>query len=446
MKKKHGNNLFRSFSVCLALVLLIAAGAVFEKAEAMKGTWNNIDGNLVYIDGSGMVARSSWHEENGLKYYLKDDGTRTYGTAEIDGKTYYFDQNGRLAEGWCIIDGSCMYIANGKPLTGWQTIGNSTYYFDEDGSRHTGWLVTEDGTYYLNSDGTPASGWIMEDNRRYLIGADGRLQTQSGNEDGRTVYLDPSLGYARWDPAVLSYPLAAIKGSDLLTFGRVEFDSKDLSLIRKEIEALTNNEDDLGFVIYIPDEGGIAYHAKERLYSASTIKGIYIASLYDMDPGAYALYPEMFEAAVYYSDNYSYEYLFETYGDEVMKNAARHAMVDPEIFEGMEYYADYSPAELAQMWLYVYEVINSDSFPASLRACYEQTEVAAIRNALESVRVQSKAGWLDTEEDWVAGDAGAVMTQHGPYIIAVMSEEHNDPEQLKDLIRLLDTAVMNAKE
>ena len=447
MKKKHGNNLFRSFLLCLAAVLLIACGAVFEKAEAMKDSWNILDGNLVYIDGSGSIIRNGWHETNGLKYYLQEDGSRTYGKTEIGGTTYYFDQNGRLAEGWCIIDDKCMYVQNGKPLTGWQTIGNSTYYFDEDGSRHTGWLETKEGTYYLRKDGTPASGWITLDNRQYLLDANGKKQTKTFTEKGETVFLDPWLDYARFDPAVLSYQIASVKGNDLLTFGKLEADSEDLANIRKEIDAMTKDGDDLGFAVYVPDEGGIAYHIHDRLYSASTIKGIFAASLYDMDPDAYDEYTDLFEDTIYYSDNYSYEVLYETYGDDVMSNAAKHVMVDPSIFSSdFVYYAEYSPAELAQLWLYAYEVINSGSFPEDLKECYEETEVSAIRDALGSVNVQSKAGWLDTEDDQVMADAGVVFAQKGPYIIAVMSEEHNDPAQLEKLIRLLDTAVNNARK
>lgn len=45
----------------------------------------------------GSVFKNHWHEENGERYYLKDNGKMAKDeTLEIGGKKYVFDKDGRV--------------------------------------------------------------------------------------------------------------------------------------------------------------------------------------------------------------------------------------------------------------------------------------------------------------------------------------------------------------
>lgn len=442
-KKRQKSHLFRSFMVCFSAILLLAAGTVFEKADAMKESWNTVDGSLFYIDAEGSILRSSWLDTDGGRYYLQDDGSPSRGIMEIDGRTYYFDQNGRIARDWFSYNGARYYIKNGEPLKGWQQIDQKTYWFDEEGRMQRGWLKINNDVFYLNDDGSLASGWIEHDGRDYLIDPDGRLHTKSYWDKGELVALDPWQGYARLNLAKEAFVIAAVRGSDLQAFGNVKISDDELAKINAEITKLKKDGHELGFVVYLPGRGGIAYNSHMPFYSASTIKGTYFTSLYAADAGSYDSFPGNYQNAVYYSDNYSYEVMYEQYGDEAMRKAAASVMVEPSLFH--DYYADYTAGELAQLWLYNYAMLNYGGIPSDLVECYEEAEPSAIRDAVKPLKTQTKAGWYDAPDGSVANDAGIVFTDKGPYIIAVMSDQGGDVEVLESLIRVLNGAVLNIK-
>lgn len=109
---------------------------------------------------TGTVPQVGWQEENGLRYYLGDDGTRVTGWLEEDGKRYWFDDDGVLQTGRIEV-GGCAYLlgADGALLGGgWAEDGENRYYLNADGSVYTGWLEWEGNQYYLRSDGTMAVG------------------------------------------------------------------------------------------------------------------------------------------------------------------------------------------------------------------------------------------------------------------------------------------------
>jgi glucan-binding YG repeat protein len=99
--------------------------------------------------------RTGWYEENGLRYYLQEDGTVTTGKAKIDGKNYVFTDRGVMHTGW-LRNGSYMryYGQEGVFLTGWQDIENSKYFFNSKGYRITsGGRKDGDVRYKFLSDG-----------------------------------------------------------------------------------------------------------------------------------------------------------------------------------------------------------------------------------------------------------------------------------------------------
>ena len=63
--KKKRSHLFGSFMLCFAMVLLLGAGSVFERAEALKENWPIYDGSLRFIDRNGSMVRGSWLVDDG---------------------------------------------------------------------------------------------------------------------------------------------------------------------------------------------------------------------------------------------------------------------------------------------------------------------------------------------------------------------------------------------
>lgn len=433
--------LFTSFMICFSLTALLAAGSVFERTEALKETWTVYDGSLHFIDRSGYFVRGSWLSDGNDLYYMKEDGTVTIGRAEIDGKTYYFDQSGRIADGWFSEAGQRSYVKDGKPLTGWQTIDGRKYYFDENGIMCRGWLELKEGTYYLNRDGSLASGWVTDGGREYLIDEKGMQVKKSFRSGDELIILDPWQNYARLNLAEESRMLSEISGYELQCFGSAEVSDEKMAAIRSAAEELSTDGHHVGFVVWIPSVGGIACNQNRVFYSASTIKGPYVTSLWLEQPSSYEEYPAWYQNSVMYSDNVSYCALYETYGDDAMKKAADRVNVSPDLFQ--DYYADLTPSELARLWLYDYAVINYLGFPDDLRECFEETENAVIRECTGGLRTQTKAGWLEQEDGMSAHDAGVVFTDRGPYIIAVMSDQPGDTAVLKKLVTALHEAVIS---
>ena len=441
-KKKIRRPLFTSFMFCFSVAVLLAAGSVFERTEALKETWAVYDGSLRFIDRGGNFVRGSWLVNDGDLYYMKEDGSITVGTAEIDGRTYYFDQSGRIASGWYTEKGHRSYIKNGKLLTGWQTLDGARYFFDENGVMQTGWLEQKEGTYYFGRDGKLASGWISDEGRDYLIDEKGMLVKKSFRNGDELVVLDPYRGYARLNLAEESAMLSDISSMGLQCFGSFEAADEKMKAISTAAEELCLDGHHVGFVVWVPSVGGISFQPNRIFYSASTLKGPYITSLWMKAPSAYEDYAGWFQDAIYYSDNFSYTALYEQFGDDPLKEAAGQVNVSPDYFH--DYYADLTPAGLAKLWLYDYAVINYFGFPDDLRECFEETENAVIRECTGGLKTQTKAGWLDQEDGMSAHDAGVVFTEKGPYIIAVMSDQPGDTAVLKKLVTALHDAVISA--
>ena len=79
--------------------------------------------------------RSGWVEEDGKRFYVKEDGTRAPGWLDLDGKRYYFDENGYTLSGWKGVEGIVRYFRrDGSMARGEETINGTRYYFDSTGA------------------------------------------------------------------------------------------------------------------------------------------------------------------------------------------------------------------------------------------------------------------------------------------------------------------------
>ena len=196
----------------------------------------------------------------------------------------------------------------------------------------------------------------------------------------------------------------------------------------------------------------VSYDAERDYYPASSIKGPYVTSLYQMqvEPGAVPLddVSELAAATIVYSDNDAYRELREQYGSEAFVQWLRDAGVAERPFVtfedfAMANYPRICTRQLAQMWMHVNAYLNSGTDPArQLRELLSDREVAPIRDAIASTGTPSvgKAGWMDETDEETgampsATEAGVVYTRQGNLLIALMSDA---PAEFEDILPVIN--------
>ena len=103
-----------------------------EKPPQARNGW--VYENQTWYCYNQNVPRTGWLEDNGIRYYLKEDGSVTTGWAEVDGQRRLFTATGAMRVGWVTTQEGKMYMdADGIALLGWQKIGQTRLYFDANG-------------------------------------------------------------------------------------------------------------------------------------------------------------------------------------------------------------------------------------------------------------------------------------------------------------------------
>ena len=158
----------RTLAICIGLAALLCIPAFLGSEETpplpdqqIESTpiegWVEQDGRRFYYRQDG-TAVTGWLTQDADTFYITETGT-VAGPFEIDGTVYLFEEDGRLARGNFLLDDvRYMADAEGHPVTGWVRVDTMDYYFDETGRALTGWQVLDGLTYYFCSDGSPASG------------------------------------------------------------------------------------------------------------------------------------------------------------------------------------------------------------------------------------------------------------------------------------------------
>jgi hypothetical protein len=231
----------------------------------------------------------------------------------------------------------------------------------------------------------------------------------------------------------------ASESDGLSTFGGVELTDSQVSSIKEAINEI--GDYDVGFVLVdINDMTGISYNADEEFYSASSIKGPYVASVVSMYPEALEEWSTAIENILYYSDNDSYYELRSAYGDTPIDQWCSDCGTSITFPNGWDY-TNYSARTLALLWARNYDYFTTDETGQELATLYESPETSAIHEALgDQYTTQSKAGWIaDSDPAYNAScDAGIIYSDDGPYILAVLSNVPDNLPSLEPLIEALD--------
>lgn len=218
-------------------------------------------------------------------------------------------------------------------------------------------------------------------------------------------------------------------------------DRSEFYRVWESYETAIQELDGINYAYYIYDiESGweLSYHENDRFYSASAIKAPYVISVIEQDASALKKSKPYIDAAITVSDNDSYVYLRKTYGEEVFEEWLQE--IDCGEVEKEYNYANVTAKEMGKMWLEIYDFLESDREGADY--CGELLANVSHSFLLEELgedcTVYSKGGWIGEGPYLAENDAGAVLCENHPYVIAVLSTAYTQTDKLGSLAEALD--------
>lgn len=260
-------------------------------------------------------------------------------------------------------------------------------------------------------------------------------------------------------------------------------DNSDVQPVIDAVNAFADRGYDVGFVVYdVQSQKGLDYNADEAFFSASTIKAPFSAALCqaideqstsdvsfddvlfeDTIVGGTGImatddqdtYPvsEVVENSIVHSDNTGYALLREhCNNDSLFENWCAVQGVNAVDWEGL-WYPNYTPRDLAKLWLGVGTYLLSDNEHASwLKGLLQSTDLSFLRGGISDAEtIWAKPGF--EWDQWGTGmdsmnEGGTVVDSNGAYIVAIMSTAPFDDELLtenQELIENLAGALAHAR-
>jgi hypothetical protein len=144
---------------------------VVTKSYKYSG-WLKEDGVWYYLDNNG-YKKTGWLYTGGEWYYLNSSGAMQIGWLYTGGKWYYLQSSGAMQTGWLQYGGTWVYFdSSGAMQTGWLQYGGTWVYFNSSGAMQTGWQYIGDSWYYFYSTGGMAYSTTIEG---YKLGSDGKM-------------------------------------------------------------------------------------------------------------------------------------------------------------------------------------------------------------------------------------------------------------------------------
>lgn len=426
--------------------------------EYGQNEWININRHLYYFDeycrmvtgikkidgidyrfAENGILESGWMESEGHKYYVNSDASLTYGWYELGGETYYFDKNGYMVSGTTEIDGIKYAFSNeGQLLHGWQidNLYGSKYYVNPDGTFSTGFITIDKKLYYLDENSRPVTGWKNLSGEKYYFDKNGVCSTNLSvidgtyytfNDKGKLITKDFLLDVINNVPD--NYDKNAIYGVNGYTP-----DTQDIEKLTKTIEDM-NSRYTIGFImINLYNGKGIARNIDSTVYSASCIKGPYIASLIADNPSLLERNGRTFQVIVEESDNKLYSSVRSSYGRNSFLKWCEQSTADTDT--ATYNYPQLSVRNLAKLWVQNYYFFNTDATGMAIRDWYISPNASAIYTTLASnkVRTESKAGWISEGNYHSTTDGGIIYPEQGaPYLICICTNIPSNMDALNQL-------------
>lgn len=255
-----------------------------------------------------------------------------------------------------------------------------------------------------------------------------------------------SSGY--WN-SLLTSPLTATDTGGVTITGANIVDFK-LQPLLKAIEAIEDSGYDVGISLVDTTNGiAITYNADSAFYSASSIKGPYVAALgkYELGDGVTSQSGRISDT-LEWSDNDAYATLRSIYGNSCMASLVSESGADQLSSTGINdevesvralqsgdsisdnNYEFVTPNQLTAMWCVVDEYLASDEAGAEFLASeFSQPATSGIKYVGSAYGTTwSKAGWYPGEGDAyeTTVDAGVVREQTGDVVVTIMLTKGED--------------------
>ena len=283
------------------------------------------------------------------------------------------------------------------------------YYFDVWYRVHVAGIGWMDWAKNGDPAGTSSLGYAAQAVQIYI-------QPKGSDAPGPTT-----MPYRSWIASRLVDALNSFNTNGWIIFGTDKrLSSYANRLIDDAIYNYTSGGCDVGFVMIDLNSGaGVAYRANARYISCCTIKAPYIVALNKYQPWTLGESMDDMYWSLFNSTNETYFRLIDTYGKSSINRFASN--VDAYIgWYAWEYYATYTPKDLAKLWIGISDYLLYDNSENSqwLADLLSDNQAVNIRGAITGEdAVYAKAGWVSDVHN-----EGALVVKNGhPYIITIMS-------------------------
>lgn len=280
------------------------------------------------------------------------------------------------------------------------------------------------------------------------------LSAMSSSADSESIYEDGSMAWTLSETAApemqtpdldfLLSVVSKIPGGEEFSCSQTELlFSPPAETIRDILDAFEEEGRRIGFVLLDLHSGNyVSFDPDYSFYSASTMKGPYVAALNKFSPEAVDEYTEsLMENTIGWSSNEDYETLHYLYGNDVMYDMTEYTSVSDSIVDDYNWYPYLTPKELTQLWIGTYFYFFEDTNENSnwCRSLYTDTAESFIGSALgEGHTVYTKAGWYSDWEDIARNDAGIIRAGGHDWILTIMSDAFESYDELEALAAALD--------
>jgi hypothetical protein len=240
-----------------------------------------------------------------------------------------------------------------------------------------------------------------------------------------------------------------------------------------ETAAIEQSGHTVGYVLYDLTTGlGLAYNSDSAFYSASAIKGPYVASLVAAQPEVFIAEEAALLSVVANSDNTAYVELLTRYSSDCLRQWYINS--DTELTDWNSWYPYITARDMARLWVSNQRFFTGDApYAAELATFYTQPNNSVINAELGWRSVTfTKGGWWYPGADpgvTTGGDAGTTQTMDEaiaaagtaydtvssandagivvagedgsrPYILVVLSDYPASLTSLSGLVNCLDAA------
>ena len=228
----------------------------------------------------------------------------------------------------------------------------------------------------------------------------------------------------------------------ITSFGGYSPSASVRSSLQSAVNVVRGGGYDAGFLMVDLETGqGVACNADRKFYSASTVKGPYVASLACCYPQSVIGWGSTMETTIRVSSNEGYASLRSAFGSSPMRSWCNDAGVRSSLTS--DWYVDYSARELLKLWIRNYEYFTSgQEYSTRVRSWFVRPLASVIGQQLgSSYTTYSKPGWISEGGRYdVANDAGIVMAGNRPYFVAIMTNTPAQFYKLNSIVWALEEA------